>query len=209
MGWSYTGCVFASLWEPLLAGLLLVTLVLAAGCVFTAVLVWRYCRRKWRAFHSHGLVVGAVALWEATSSGRFTRASSSDDPSQWTARRLRRELWRSVDRADAAVRVASQASAPTASLPELCARLRQVSVGLDRVLRVEQAGPVPEEVASQALEVMRAASDVQQAAVASASDANGQRVSTLVRDAHHEIQCLDAGLASAAAAMPHPDRRAR
>jgi hypothetical protein len=198
--------VVAALWEPLLAGVLMIALVFCAGCVVTAVLVWRYCRRKWRAFHSHGLVVGAVALWQATSSGRFTRGPSSEDPGQWTARKLRRELWRAVDRADAAVREASRAGAPTASLPELCGRLHQVSIGLDRVLRVEQAGPVPGEVASQAIEVMRAASDVQQAAVASASDANGQRVSNLVRDARQEIQCLDAGLASAADVMPHPDR---
>jgi hypothetical protein len=198
--------VVAALWEPLLAGVLMFTLVLAAGFVVTGVLLWRYCRRKWRAFHSHGLVVGAVALWEATSSGRFTRTPSYEDPGQWTARRLRRELWRAVDRADAAVRAASQAGAPTASLPELCDRLHQVSIGLDRVLRVEQAGPVPGEVFSQAIEVMRAAADVQKAAVASASDANGQRVNNLVRDAQHEIQCLDAGLASAAAVLPHTDR---
>jgi hypothetical protein len=197
--------VVAALWEPLLAGVLMFALVLGAGFVVSAVLVWRYCRRKWRAFHSHGLVIGAAALWEATSSGRFTRTPSYEDPSRWTARRLRRELWRAVDRADAAVRAASQAGAPTASLPALCDRLHQVSIGLDRVLRVEQAGPVPGPVASQAIDVMRAATDVQRAAVASASDANGQRVSTLVRDAQHEIQCLDAGLASAAAVLP-PDR---
>ena len=51
---------------------------------------------------------------------------------------------------------------------------------------------------------MRAANDVQQAAVASAGDANGQRVRDLVRDADHEIQCLDAGLASARAVLPPP-----
>ena len=54
---------------------------------------------------------------------------------------------------------------------------------LDRVLRIEGDGLVPPEVAAQAIEVMQAASDVQRAAVASASDANGQRVKTLVRDA--------------------------
>ena len=66
--------------------------------------------------------------------------------------------------------------------------------------------PVPAEVAAQVIEVMQAAADVQRAAVASASDANGQRVRDLVRDADHEIQCLDAGLASAQAVLPPPSR---
>ena len=38
--------------------------------------------------------------------------------------------------------------------------------------------------------------------MASASDANGQRVTDLIRDADHEIQCLDAGLASARSVLP-------
>jgi hypothetical protein len=74
---------------------------------------------------------------------------------------------------------------------------------LDKVLRVEPAGPVPTELRAQVHEVMRAAGDVQRAAVASASDANAQTVADLTRDAGHEIQLLDAGLASAQAALPH------
>ena len=180
-------------------------LVLGAGFVVCAVLVWRYCRRKWRAFHSHGRWSGRRRCGRpphrvGSPGRRPTRIRVGGRPDGSAS-----ELWRAVDRADAAVRAASQAGAPTASLPALCDRLHQVSIGLDRVLRVEQAGPVPGQVASQAIDVMRAATDVQRAAVASASDANGQRVSTLVRDAQHEIQCLDAGLASAAAVLP-PDR---
>ena len=64
----------------------------------------------------------------------------------------------------------------------------------------------PREVRAQVHEVMRAAGDIQRAAVVSASDANGQRVSDLTRDAGHEIELLDAGLASARAALPHPPR---
>ena len=196
----------AALWEPLLTGALVFATVLATGGVLAAVLVWRYARRRWRAFHSHGLVVGARSLWESTSSVRFTgQPWSPEDVYGWTPRRVRKELWRAVDGADSAVRAASRAGAPTASLPELCRRLREVSVGLDRVLRVETTSVTPD-LASQAIEVMEAASDVHRAAVASASDANGQRVSTLVRDARHEIVCLDAGLASAQAALPHHDR---
>jgi hypothetical protein len=119
-----------------------------------------------------------------------------------TPRQVRKELWRAVDQARAAVRAAADAGAPTASLPALCRRLQEVAVALDQVLRVESSGTVPREVAEQVVEVVRAATDVQQAAVASASDANGQRVRDLVRDAGQEIQCLDAGLASVRAALP-------
>ena len=33
--------------------------------------LWRKGRRKWRIIRNHGVVVGAGALWAATSSGRF------------------------------------------------------------------------------------------------------------------------------------------
>src|ERR1700722_8970278 len=174
-----------------------------AGVVLASFLLFGFGRRKWRAFHSHGLVVGAVALWEATAATGFRRRGpvTPDDVDRWTPRQMRKELWRSVDQAGAAVRAASATGGPTASLPMLCSRLHEVAVGLDQVLRVESMGTVPPEVGAQVIEVMRAASDVQAAAVASASDATGQRVRDLVRDADHEIQCLDAGLSSVRAVL--------
>ncbi len=200
---AYTEGVVASLWEPLLIGMMAFVTAVVAGCVVAAALVWRYGRKKWRAFHSHGLVVAGLALWEATSSRRSPRQSwAPDDVYRWTQRHVRRELWRSVDRADAAVKAAEEANGSTASLPELCRRLRQVTARIDTVLRIESGGVVPPDVAAQAIEVMQAASDVQRAAVASASDANGQWVKTLVRDADEEIRCVDAGLASAQAVFP-------
>jgi hypothetical protein len=199
--------VSASIWEPIMAVGLLLVASAVAGTVAAAYLLWRYGRRKWRAFHRHGLVVGALALWEATASGRLRPRAGRppEDMHHWTARQVRREMWRSVDRADAAVRAAADVGAPTASLPSLCRRLGDAAISLDRVLRVESTGPAPVAVAAQAADVMRAASDVQRAAVASASDANGQRVRDLARDADHEIQCLDAGLASVRSALPFPN----
>ena len=196
----------ASLWEPLLAGVLIVALLGMAGVALATFLVFRFGRRTWRAFHSHGAVVGAVALWEATAATGSRRRGpwTPEDVYRWTPRQVRKELWRAVDQAGAAVRAASDAGGPTASLPVLCRRLHEVAVGLDQVLRVESAGTVPEEVAAQVIEVMRAAGDVQAAAVASASDATGHQVRELVRDADHEIQCLDAGLTSARAVLPPP-----
>jgi hypothetical protein len=196
----------ASMWVPIMASVLLFLGVVMAAGVFAVYLLWRYGRRKWRAFHSHGLVIGALALWEVTRSGHLRPrvSAESEHMHQWTARRVRKEMWRSVDQADAAVRAATRVGAPTASLPSLCRRLQDAAVGLDQVLRVESAGNVPVEVANQATEVMKAAADVQRAAVASAADTNGQRVRDLAHDADLELQCLDAGLESVRAALPHP-----
>ncbi|HUY65688.1 MAG TPA: hypothetical protein VMV06_02620 [Acidimicrobiales bacterium] len=196
----------ASIWVPVMAAALVFFAMLMAGAFAAGFLVWRYGRRKWRAFHSHGVVVAATGLWHETSSFRMRPRGPvpPGDLHRWTARQVRREMWRSVDHADAAVRAASGVGAPTASLPALCHRLRDAAIGLDQVLRVESAGTVPADVATQAADVMRAAADIRGAAVASASDATGQRVRDLAHDADHEIQCLDAGLASARAALPHP-----
>lgn len=180
--------------------------LMAASVAIGGFVLWRLGRRKWRAFRSHGAVLGALALWEATATLPFRRGTvvppSPQDIDQWTPRKVRREMWRAVDRADAAVRAAAEVGAPTADLPFLCRRLQAAAVDLDKVLRVEASGMVPVEVYSQASEVIRAASDVQRAGVASASDVNGQRVRDLTRDADQEIRCLDAGLASARAALP-------
>ncbi len=124
----------------------------------------------------------------------------------WPARVVRRELWRSVDRAEAAVRTADELGGPTGSLSSLCRRLRQAAMGLDRILRVEPERAVPPALAEPAFGVMRAAADVQRAAVASAGDATGHQVDELSRDADHELQCLDAGLASTRVSLANPNR---
>ncbi len=178
--------------------------LMVAGLMVTGFLLWRLARRKWRAFHSHGAVIGATALWEATAVRRRRggEATSPDEVAQWTPGRARKEMWRAVDKAEAAVRAAADVSAPTAELPSLCRRLQAAAMDLDKVLRVEPAGPVPMELRTQVHDVIRAAGDVQRAAVVSASDANAQRVTDITRDADHEIQLLDAGLAAAQAALP-------
>ncbi len=198
----------ASLWEPLLAGTALFLALMLAGLLVTGFLLWRLARRKWRAFHSHGAVIGATALWEATAVRRRRggEPTSPEEVGRWTPGRARKEMWRAVDRADAAVRAAADVNAPTAELPSLCRRLQAAAMDLDTVLRVEPAGPVATQLRAQVHEVIRAAGDVQRAAVASASDANAQKVADLTRDAGHEIQLLDAGLDSARAALPHRPR---
>jgi hypothetical protein len=162
-------------------------------------LLWRFAKRRLRDLRSHGAVIGATAVWDAAASNRWNRSGgpvTSATVAQWTSTRLRKELWRSVDRAGAAVRAADSVHAPTAELASLCRRLQDAATDIDKVLRVDPAARVPAALCDQVVEVMRAADDVQQAAVASAGEANGQRVRELTEDAVQEVQILDAGLAS-------------
>jgi hypothetical protein len=200
--------VTASLWAPIFDTLLIFVAFMAIGTVVMGFLLWRYGRRKWRAFHNHGAVIGAKAVWNATSSARVGPRGpiEAERVDEWSSRQVRKELWRAVDQAEAAVRTADGLGGPTASLPSLCRRLHEAAIGLDQVLRVEPSGAVPAAIAAQAKEVMRAAEDVQAAAVASASDATGQRVADLTHDAEEEIRLLDAGLASARRVLPPPRR---
>ncbi len=180
---------------------------LCAAAVATMVLVaWRYGRRRWRALRAHPVLLGAGALWAAIGSGHLGSRppGSVADLADRPARTVRRELWRSVDRAEAAVRTAEQLGGATADLPSLSRRLRQAAVPLDRILRVEPGQPVSPAVASQAFDVIRAASDVQQAALSSAGDATRPRIDELTRDAEQELACLEGGLESTRRALGAP-----
>jgi hypothetical protein len=200
--------VSASIWLPILAGALALLALIGAGLMVGGYLLWRYGRRRWRAFHSHGAVIGAVALWEAVGGLRRGGAvrASDDEVRRWTSRKVRREMWRSVDGAESAVRAAADVGAPTAELPALCRRLQAAAVDLDKVLRTDPSGSALQEIASLAGDVMRAATDVQQAAVGAAGEASGYRVQALTEDAASEIRLLDAGLASAQSALPRRPR---
>ena len=169
--------------------------VALTGCYF----LWRNVRRRMRAFRSHGAVIGAAALWESAASNRWNRTAvpaTAAEVAGWSSTRVRKELWRSVDRAATAVRTADSVGAPTEELPSLCRRLQAAATDIDKVLRVDPAAPVPAALHAQVVEVMRAADDVQQAAVASAGEAGSQRIRELTEDAGNEVALLDAGLAT-------------
>ena len=199
----YTEEVTASFVEPVLAGAALFMATFVAGLVIAGFLAWRYGRRKWHAVRNHGVVLGGLALWEASAGLRGRWAPPPNDVGQWTARQARRQMWRAVERAERAVRAADDVGATTIGLASICARLRSSVGALDTVLSVEPSGVLPVELRAQVGDVLRASSDVQRAAVASAGDLNGQRVRALVRDADHELRCLDAGLESARTALPN------
>ena len=196
-----------SILVDLVVGAFVFASLMAAMVAATVFVAWRYGRRKWRALRAHGAVVGAGAMWAAVSSRHLGShpASSPADLTDRPCRLVRKELWRSVDRAEAAVRTADDVGGATASLPSLCRQLRQTAIALDRILRVEPGRPVSAVEADQAFGVMRAASDIQRAALSSAGDATGPRVDALTRDAGEELACLDAGLASARSALGAPD----
>ena len=188
-----------SILESLALGMVLVAGLLMLTVATGGFLLWRYARRKLRAFRSHGAVVGAGALWDMAASNRWNRAGAevtAAELAQWSSARVAKEMWRAVDRATTAVRAADDLGGPTAELPSLCRRLQAAAVDIDKVLRVDPAAPVPGPVGEQVLEVIRAATDVQQAAVTSAGEASAQRLADLTQDAGHELTLLDAGLAS-------------
>jgi len=197
----------ASILVDLAVGALVFTSLLAGVAATAAFVAWRYGRRKWRALRAHPVLLGAGALWTAVSTRQpgSRPPGSAADLAGRPARQVRKDLWRSVDRADAAVRTADQLGGATASLPSLCHRLRQAAVDVDRILRVEPGRPVSRALAAQAFGVMRAAWDIQEAALSSAGDATRPRVDELTRDAGQELVCLDAGLASTRSALGVPD----
>ena len=191
--------MIGSILESLFLGLVLMAGLVCVAVLTGGFLLWRYGRRKLRAFRTHGAVIGATAVWDAAASNRWNRSASvvtSAELGQWTSARVAKEMWRSVDRATAAVRAADELGGPTAELPSLCRRLHAAAVDVDKVLRVDPGARVPASLGDQVLEVIRAAADVQEAAVASAGEASSQRIRDLTEDAGQELSLLDAGLAT-------------
>ncbi|HLH29411.1 MAG TPA: hypothetical protein VKW77_10865 [Acidimicrobiales bacterium] len=182
------------------AGLLALAALGAAAVA--AFLVGRSLRRRWRLLRSHGLVIAALALWDATAALRARRRPPPTTVEElWASPgQVRRVLRRSVAAAGDAVRTAEELGAAVAELPALARRLQSAASDLDRVLRLEPAGPVPPSIRRQVRDVLRAADDVRRLAVAAAGDACDPGVSELLRDTADEVQLLGAGLASARAA---------
>ena len=198
----------ASTWGTALDVVVVFILLGLVAAVTAALLVGRTLRRRWRLLRSHGLVIGALAVWDATAALRAHRrpARAPADLTWGSPRQVRRSLWRAVDCATESVQTAADLGAPVAELPGLCRRIGAAASDLDRVLRLEPREPVPPSIRGQVVELMRAADDVRRIAIASAGDACDQRVAEVSRDAGAEARLLDAGLASARAALSHLHR---
>ncbi len=194
--------MLASLWGNVLdVAAVLVVLGLAAAIV-AAFLVGHTVRRRWRLVRSHGAFIALLALWDAIATLRARHRPLRGE--SWSSpRRVRRSVWQAVDGAADAVRTAEQLGSPVAELPSLCRRLERAAADLDRILRLEPSGPVPPSIRGQVQDVTRAADDVRRVAIAAAGDACDPRIAELARDADDEVRLLDAGLASARAALAH------
>jgi len=201
----------ATFLELVLTGALLVRATARGAAAVAGYLGWRYLRRRLRAFRSHGLVLGATSLWQSAATTRWGRGTGTPDAAElrgWSSAQVRRALWRGVDGAAAAVRTADEVGGVVADLPSLCRHLEASAADLDKVLRIDPTGPVPDAVAAQAAHVLQAAAEVRAAAQGSAGHAAGERVHHLVEDAARELHLLDVGMASmratgpAAAAIP-------
>src|SRR3974390_3249950 len=104
----------ASILASLVLGVILVVGVTMLALVAGGYILWRRLRRRMIAFRSHGAILGATAVWDATASTRWGRHHgpvTQTDVGRWSGARARKEVWRSVDRATAAVQVADQGEA--------------------------------------------------------------------------------------------------
>ena len=174
--------------------------VAAAGIAF--VVGRRMVRRRWHGVRDHVAtksVLATVAVvdgWRERSGAKMTPHAASHG----TAARTRRRLWSAIDDAEAAVKHADETHAPVAELPAVCRSLRSVAVQLDAMLRLERRLPLssgarPDALRSQVADVITAARDVQSAALGASSDANQPRVTSLVREARHEVELVAAAVA--------------
>src|ERR1700733_4369479 len=182
----------ASTWGTALDVVVVFILLGLVAAVTAALLVGRTLRRRWRLLRSHGLVIGALAVWDATAALRAHRrpARAPADLTWGSPRQVRRSLWRAVDCATESVQTAADLGARGAELPGLSRRIGAAASDLDRVLRLEPREPVPPSIRGQVVELMRAADDVRRIAIASAGDACDQRVAEGSRDAGAEARLL-------------------
>lgn len=190
--------------EPVVLGVLLFFGLVVATTAVVGVVLVSLVRRRWRSLRNHGVVVAGATAWEVASNLRPRRAGplSPTDLRTVPARRVRKELWQAVSAAEAAVRAADHVDAPIADLPAVAQRMHLAAIDLDQVVRIDLARPVPSVVADKVAELVRAADDVREAAVLSASTVHAARVAELTREANDELVLLEAGHEALAKHLP-------
>ncbi len=189
--------------------LVIVGCVLALGAVAAFFVVRRVVRRRWREVRGHavtrGVLVGA-STFTAWRERAGTRAHSAELRHVGAAR-TRRVMWRAIEDAEEAVQHADARHTPVAELPAVCRSLRHVGGELDQMLRLERRLPSghsgPDAVRTQVAEVIRAARDVQSAALRACSDATAPQIQSLVRTAREEIEIVGAALSRLRSVTSH------
>jgi hypothetical protein len=183
--------------------------IMLLGTVAAFFVVRRLARRRWREVREHAVTRGVLSGLSTLSAWRERRGVRvpSHELSHVTAARARRLMWMAIEDAEAAVKHADASHAPVAELPAVCRSLRRVGAELDRMLRLErrlaadQGGP--DAVRTQVAEVIRAARDVQSAALRACSDATAPQVHSLVRTAREEIEIVGAALSRMRSVASH------
>jgi hypothetical protein len=183
----------------------LVIMVIAGGMLLVAgaamyFVARRFIRRRWHGVRTHVATRGALAAFSLFAAWRERVAArrTPEELSQGTAARARRKMWISIEDAEAAVHHADSIDAPVADLPAVCSSLRAVGSELDQILRLERRLPPaqdrPDTARMQVAEVIRAARDVQRAALQASSDAQEPQLRALARDARDEVEIVAAAL---------------
>ena len=192
----------------------LVVLLIAGGVMLLGTLaaffaVRRLARRRWREVRAHAVTRGVLAGVSTLTAWRERRGlrAPSEELGHVTAARARRLMWMAIEDAEAAVQHADERHAPVAELPAVCRSLRHVGGELDQMLRLERrlaAGQVgPDAVRTQVAEVIRAARDVQSAALRACSDATAPQIHSLVRTVREEIEIVGAALSRMRSVASH------
>jgi hypothetical protein len=195
--------------EQVLLFLVILGGVLAVAAVISFLVARRVIKRRWHGVRNHVATKGVLttvsllAAWRERAGARLTPESASHG----TAARTRRRLWSAIEDAEAAVQHADASHAPVGELPAVCRSLRGVAGQLDTLLRLERRLPMqsaarPQGVRAQVADVIRAARDVQSAALHACSDANAPRITALIRDAGSEVEIVAAAVARMRAISP-------
>lgn len=183
--------------------------VMLLGTVAAFFVVRRMARRRWREVRAHAVTRSVLAGVSTVTTWRERRGvrAPSDELRHATAARARRLMWMAIEDAEAAVQHADAHDAPVAELPGVCRSLRHVGGELDQMLRLERRLPAgqggPDAVRIQVAEVVRAARDVQSAALRASSDATAPQIHALVRAAREEIEIVGAALSRLRSVASH------
>jgi hypothetical protein len=184
------------LWHAFVIVLVAVVVLALVGLASLAV-ARRLVLRRWHRVRQHVVTRGVFAAASSAMAWR-EQATAQQAPGMLatgTSTRVRRRLRQAVDAADDSVQRAEQSGAPVAELPAVCRSLRTVAGDVDAMLRLERRLPQHHAaVRSQAAEVIRAARDVQAAALEAMSDAADPRLRALVREASQEVEIVAAAL---------------
>jgi hypothetical protein len=162
--------------------------VLLAGVAAYVVL-----RRRWRRVRNHAATRGVLATLSVVASwrDRFARPAVPEEASRGPAARARRRMWAAIADAEEAVQHADSLDAPVADLPAVCRSLHRVGGELDHLLRLERRLPGRSDaIGAQVADVVRAARDVQAAALSVCSDTTEPQISALLRQARDEIDIV-------------------